>query len=138
MRILHKSECLRHETRVSEGKSLRLPKKTRGKQTTCPKITKSKCNNKYGLKKVRKKSPQKYGKFIEIKMLVKSQNLLKLKSLNRFIMERGILTTATWSRIENGKYDLKFSTLVKVAYLLETDVVDLLQQMNFDYDFIDE
>ena len=69
-----------------------------------------------------------------IKELRKNKN----HSLNKFINENGNLTTATWSRIENAKVDLKFSTLLKVAAVLKIDVIELLKDLDFDYTIEDE
>ncbi len=66
---------------------------------------------------------------------VKDLRIEKSKSLNEFVLSRGFLTTATWSRVENGLFDLKFSTLLKIAKMLEVDVVELLNGCDFDYDF---
>lgn len=55
------------------------------------------------------------------------------ESLNFFVMNKGGLTTATWSRLENGKFDAKFSTLVKVAAMLEIEITELLSGIPFDY-----
>ena len=61
----------------------------------------------------------------------------KSESLNKFVMSQDILTTATWSRIENGKFDFKLSTLLRVAYMLGIKVEDLLKSVEFDYNFIE-
>lgn len=66
---------------------------------------------------------------------VKDLRIEKSKSLNEFVLSRGFLTTATWSRVENGLFDLKFSTLLKIAKMLEVDVAELLNGCDFDYDF---
>lgn len=66
---------------------------------------------------------------------VKDLRIEKSKSLNEFVLSRGFLTTATWSRVENGLFDLKFSTLLKIAKMLEVDVAELLKGCDFDYDF---
>lgn len=55
------------------------------------------------------------------------------ESLNFFVMNKGGLTTATWSRIENGKFDAKFSTLVKVAAMLDISLPELLAGLPLDY-----
>ena len=55
------------------------------------------------------------------------------KSLNSFVMEQGGLTTASWSRIENGKFDAKFSTLVKVAAMLKISIDELLKNLPLNY-----
>ena len=61
----------------------------------------------------------------------------KSESLNKFVMSQDVLTTATWSRIENGKFDFKLSTLLRVAYMLGIQVEDLLKFVEFDYNFIE-
>lgn len=66
---------------------------------------------------------------------VKDLRIEKSKSLNEFVLSRGFLTTATWSRVENGLFDLKFSTLLNIAKMLEVDVAELLNGCDFDYDF---
>jgi len=69
---------------------------------------------------------------------VKELRLENNKSLNEFVMTRGFLTTATWSRIENGLYDFKFSTLLRVAKMLETTPAQLLQAVNLNMNFSDD
>lgn len=66
---------------------------------------------------------------------VKDLRIEKSKSLNEFVLSRGFLTTATWNRVGNGLFDLKFSTLLKIAKMLEVDVAELLNGCDFDYDF---
>lgn len=66
---------------------------------------------------------------------IKELRLKHSKSLNKFILNNGHLTTATWSRLENGINDFKFSTLLRVAYLLDLKIDDLLKDINFNYDF---
>ena len=68
---------------------------------------------------------------------IKSLREKQSKSLNKFVFERGGITSATWSRIENAKVDLKFTTLVKVAAMLDIKVDELLFGLNFDY-FLEE
>ena len=68
---------------------------------------------------------------------VKELREKKSESLNKFVMSQDILTTATWSRIENGKFDFKLSTLLRVAYMLGIKVEDLLKSVDFDYNFIE-
>ncbi|MEE3350019.1 MAG: helix-turn-helix transcriptional regulator [Candidatus Gastranaerophilaceae bacterium] len=48
------------------------------------------------------------------------------------------MTTATWSRIENGLYDFKFSTLLRVAKMLETTPSELLNIIELNLNFSDE
>ena len=59
----------------------------------------------------------------------------KSKSLNKFVLSKGFTTTATWSRIENGLVDLKFSTLLRVSRMLEVPVDKLLCGIDFNYNF---
>lgn len=66
---------------------------------------------------------------------IKELRLKQSKSLNKFILNKGYLTTATWSRLENGINDVKFSTLLRVAYLLDLKIDELLKDINFNYDF---
>ncbi|MBR6098779.1 helix-turn-helix transcriptional regulator [bacterium] len=56
------------------------------------------------------------------------------KSLNKFVNQRGGLTTATWSRIENGLVNLKLSTLILVASMLKIPLWQLLKDIDFDYE----
>jgi len=70
--------------------------------------------------------------------IVKSLRLKTKLSLNEFVLKHGFLTTATWSRIENGCFDIKFSTLLRIAKMLDIDVCDLLKRCNFDNNFIDD
>ncbi|MGN0014712.1 MAG: helix-turn-helix domain-containing protein [Candidatus Gastranaerophilaceae bacterium] len=64
---------------------------------------------------------------------IKSLREERSKSLNRFVFERGGITGATWSRIENAKVDLKFTTLVKVAAMLNIKVEELFSKLDLDY-----
>ena len=64
---------------------------------------------------------------------VKALREKQSSSLNAFVMSKGGLTTATWSRIENGKTDVKLSTIIKTAAILNTTVDKLLQNIDFDY-----
>ena len=68
---------------------------------------------------------------------IKELRLQKSPSLNKFVLDRGYLTTATWSRIENGLYDIKFSTLLRVAHMLEISPQNLLNDLNLNYNFDD-
>lgn len=68
---------------------------------------------------------------------IRELRIKQSKSLNKFVMNRGHITTATWSRIENGKFDFKFSTLIKVALMLGMKVDTLLKLMDFDYNYIE-
>ena len=64
---------------------------------------------------------------------IKELRLEKEKSLNKFVMLRGGLTTASWSRLENGKFDAKFSTVVKAAAMLDITISDLLKDLPLNY-----
>ena len=70
---------------------------------------------------------------IELGKRVKKLREQTKESLNSFVLNRGGLTTATWSRIENGKFDIKFSTLIKVATLLDITVSELLKDIPINY-----
>lgn len=75
-----------------------------------------------------------YDNSIKFGKRVKELRLKSCKSLNNFVMTRGGLSTATWSRIENG---IKLSTIIKVAALLNISVGQLMKDIDFDYS-IDE
>ena len=64
---------------------------------------------------------------------IKKLRLAKDKSLNKFVMKYGGLTTASWSRLENGKFDAKFSTLVKAAGMLNITLSELFLNIDLDY-----
>ena len=74
----------------------------------------------------------------KIGLKIKEIRLSKSKSLNEFVLAKGFVTTATWSRVENGLFDLKFSTLLRIAYMLDLKVEDLLKENDFDYNLSDE
>ena len=78
---------------------------------------------------------QQYDKENSIKLgkRIKELRIKHSKSLNAFVMERGGLTTASWSRIENGKFDAKFSTIVKVAAMLNISIEELFQGLSLNY-----
>jgi transcriptional regulator with XRE-family HTH domain len=69
---------------------------------------------------------------------IKQERTKKSKSLNKFALQKGFVTPATQSRIENGLVDLKFSTLLKIAHMLETEPSALLKDIDFNYNFEDE
>lgn len=50
---------------------------------------------------------------------IKKLRLEKSKSLNKFVISNGYLTTATWSRLENGITDYKYSTLLRGLLFIE-------------------
>lgn len=64
---------------------------------------------------------------------IKNLRTEKSKSLNSFVFNRAGTTSATWSRIENGKVDVKFSTLIKIAAMLDIKIDELLKDVIFDY-----
>ncbi len=69
---------------------------------------------------------------------IKELRKLQSVSLNRFVYSKGGITTATWSRIENGKFDAKFSTLVKVSGMLGIKIDELFKDLNLDYNIVEE
>lgn len=72
---------------------------------------------------------------VKLSNRIKELRLKHSKSLNKFIFSGGHLTTATWSRLENGINDFKFSTLLRVAYLLDLKIDELLKDIDFNYNF---
>ncbi len=68
---------------------------------------------------------------------IKELRMQKSHSLNAFVNERGGLTTASWSRLENGKFDAKFSSLVKVAAMLGISLEELICGVDLDYSIED-
>ena len=68
---------------------------------------------------------------------VKELRLKKSKSLNHFVFSQGGVTSSTWSRIENGKFDVKFNTLIKVASMLDVSLSELLRDIDFDYSYVE-
>ena len=69
---------------------------------------------------------------------IKELRLKTSMSLNTFVMKQGGLTTASWSRLENGKFDAKFSTLVKASAMLNVDICELLRNLPLDYTIVEE
>ncbi len=53
-------------------------------------------------------------------------------SLNSFVFNRGLITTATLSRIENSLVDVKFTTLVKISQMFEISLEELVKDLHFD------
>jgi len=53
-------------------------------------------------------------------------------SLNSVAFTRGGVTSATLSRIENGKVDFKFSTLIKLSHTINVPLYELFK----DYKYI--
>lgn len=64
---------------------------------------------------------------------LKNLRVEKYKSLNKFAFDNTLLTSATISRIENGNVDFKFTTLVKIANVLNITPSELLQDIDFKY-----
>ncbi len=75
---------------------------------------------------------------VKLSKKIKALRLKQSKSLNKFVLSNGYLTTATWSRLENGLNDYKFSTLLRVSRLLNIKIDELLKDINFNYDFKDD
>lgn len=69
---------------------------------------------------------------------IKGLRFKQSKSLNKFVLTKGHLTGATWSRLENGKFDCKISTLLRASYMLGMDIKELLDTIDFDYNFTEE
>ncbi len=69
---------------------------------------------------------------------IKKIRTKKCKSLNKFALQKGFITPATLSRIENGLVDLKFSTLLKVSHILGIKPENLIKNIDFSYNFEDE
>lgn len=69
---------------------------------------------------------------------IKALRQAQCSSLNKFVFSKGSISSATWSRIENGLVDVKFNTLIKVAALLNISITDLLKDINFDYTLKEE
>ncbi len=59
-------------------------------------------------------------------------------SLNKFVMSKGYITTAKWSRVENGKFDIKLSTLLRIAQVFNMSLYGLIKEIDFNYNFTDE
>lgn len=57
----------------------------------------------------------------------------KYSSLNQFAFDTSLLTSATISRIENAGVDFRFSTLIKIANVLDITPSELLKNINFKY-----
>lgn len=66
---------------------------------------------------------------------IKKLRMKQSESLNKFILSNGYLTTATWSRLENGINDFKLSTLLRVSRLLNLKIDELLRDVDFNYEF---
>lgn len=69
---------------------------------------------------------------------VKELRLKHSKSLNSLVFKKGGRTSATWSRVENGKNDCKLSTLIKISAVLGITVDELLKGIDFDYSLDEE
>lgn len=65
--------------------------------------------------------------------VIKKIRLDRGRTLNSIVFEKGGITTATWSRVENGLVDVKFSTLVTISAILGMSVMDLLSKVDIDY-----
>ncbi|MBR1776613.1 helix-turn-helix transcriptional regulator [bacterium] len=67
--------------------------------------------------------------------LVKKLRKQKSSSLNRIAFQRGGVTSATLSRIENAQVDFKFSTLIRLAHTLDIPLTDLFKDYKYKTDF---
>lgn len=63
---------------------------------------------------------------------IKKLRSKKSSSLNSFAFNKGSITSATLSRVENGLVDVKFTTLLKVAQSLEISLSDLFKDLKFN------
>lgn len=64
---------------------------------------------------------------------VKELRLKKSQSLNKFVFNQSGITSSTWSRIENGKFNIKFSTLISIAAMLNISLEELIKGIDFEY-----
>ena len=64
---------------------------------------------------------------------IKDLRLKKSKSLNKFCFSQGSVTSATWSRVENGLVDVKFSTLVQMCVMLDIKLEELFEDIKLNY-----
>ena len=69
---------------------------------------------------------------------IRQLRLKKSISLNKLIFSKGGISTATWSRLENGLVEPKFNTLIKISAILEIDLITLLKDINIDYTLTDD
>lgn len=66
---------------------------------------------------------------------IKDLRLKQSKSLNKFVFANAPLTSATWSRLENGLFDFKISTIIKASSMLGITLDELIKDIDFNYDF---
>ncbi len=52
-------------------------------------------------------------------------------SLNEIAFTRGGVTSATLSRIENGKVDFKFSTLIRLSHTINVPLYELFKDFKY-------
>lgn len=74
---------------------------------------------------------------IKLGKKIKEERCKMQLSLNSLAMNHANITPATWSRIENGKTDIKFSSLLKAATALNISVSELLKDIDFNCSFDD-
>jgi len=65
---------------------------------------------------------------------LKKLRVVKNKSLNQFVLNKGFVTISTLNRVENGLVDFKFTTLVRIANALDITPSELLEGFNFQYE----
>ena len=75
-----------------------------------------------------KKNLEKFGK------IVRKIREEKFSSLNKCAFQKGGITSATLSRIENGLVDFKFSTLLRLSMVLEVPLPELLKDFEYKYE----
>lgn len=68
--------------------------------------------------------------------MIRKIRIEKSPSLNNIAFSRGGVTSATLSRIENGKVDFKFSTLVRLSQTLDISLDELFK--NYVYKHISD
>lgn len=69
-----------------------------------------------------------------LKLLGKRISELRFKksaSLNKFAFKRGLITSATLSRVENGLVNVKFTTLLRISQALGISLSELFKTLEF-------
>ena len=54
--------------------------------------------------------------------------------MNKFVHERGFISTSTLNRVENGTSDVGFTKIVRIANALDITLSELFEGFDFKYE----
>ena len=65
---------------------------------------------------------------------IKTLRSARSKSMNKFVSERGFISTSTLNRVENGTGDVGFTKVVRIANALDITLSELFEGFDFKYE----